>query len=255
MIPAGKGIDLVAPVYEAARSQRAGFLGRTPDWWVGQLPRTDKDARGGEARRLVVYETEAGVEGYAVYKTKPDWSVRGPNGTLTVEEAVGSTTRGTREIWRFLFGVDLIRTLKTWRLPTDHPLLGLVAEPRRLGITLGDGLWLRIIDVKAALEGRTYGLDGRGIGRLTFDLQDEYCPWNAGRWRIDVSDGHAVAERTEAEADLSIDANALASLFLGGFKAAALAAAGRLGELRPGSLAAADALFPTLLQPWCPQEF
>ena len=255
MIPAGEGMDLVAPVYDAARSQRAGFLGRTPDWWVGQLPRTDKDAHGGEARRLVVYETESGVEGYAVYKTKPDWGVRGPNGTLTVEEAVGSTTRGTREIWRFLFGVDLVRTLKTWRLPTDHPLLGLVAEPRRLGITLGDGVWLRIVDVKTALEGRTYGLDGNATGGLNFDLQDEYCPWNAGRWRLDVSDGHGVAQRTDKPADLALDANALASLFLGGFKATALAAAGRVGELRPGSLAAADALFPTVLQPWCPQEF
>jgi predicted acetyltransferase len=255
MLPAGEGLDLVAPVYDAARSQRAGFLRRTPDWWVGQLPRTDKDARGGEARRLVVYETESGVEGYAVYKIKPDWNVRGPNGTLTVDEAIGSTLRGTREIWRYLFGVDLVRTLKTWRLPTDHPLLGLVAEPRRLGITMGDGLWLRIVDAKSALEGRTYGLDGHADGQLTFELKDDYCPWNAGRWRLDVADGHAALERTDGEAGLALDANALGSLFLGGFTATALAAAARVEELRPGSLAAADALFPTALQPWCPQEF
>jgi predicted acetyltransferase len=255
MLPAGEGMDLVAPVYDAARSRRAGFLARTPDWWVGQLPRTDKDARGGEARRLVIYETESGVEGYAVYKTKADWNIRGPNATLTVDEAIGSTLRGTQEIWRFLFGVDLIRTLKTWRLPMDHPLLGSVAEPRRLGITIGDGLWLRIVDVKTALEGRAYGLDGHGNGSLTLDLADDYCPWNAGRWRLVVSDGHAVAERTDEEAGLAIDANALASLFLGGFTATGLAAAGRVGELRSGSLATADALFPTALQPWCPQEF
>ena len=255
MLPAGEGRELVAPVYEAARSQRAGFLARTPDWWVGQLPRADKDARGGEARRLVVYETESGVEGYAVYKVKPDWNGRGANGTLTVDEAVGSTLRGTREIWRYLFAVDLVRTLKTWRLPTDHPLLGLVTEPRRLGITIGDGLWLRIVDVKSALEGRTYGLDGHADGHLTFELHDDYCPWNAGRWRLDVADGHAALERTNGDAGLAVDANALGSLFLGGFTATALAAAGRVEELRPGSLAAADALFPTALQPWCPQEF
>ncbi|MGD0248329.1 MAG: GNAT family N-acetyltransferase, partial [Candidatus Limnocylindrales bacterium] len=183
LIPAGQGVDLVAPVYDAVRAQRAGFLGRPPEWWEGQLPLVEKDAKGGEARRLIVYETDQGAEAYAVYKTKSEWDARGPNCTLTVEEAIGSTVRGTREIWRYLFSVDLMRTLKARRLPPDHPLLALVAEPRRLGLGMGDGLWLRIVDVKAALEGRTYGIDGHGNGGLTLDLHDEYCPWNAGRWR------------------------------------------------------------------------
>ena len=73
LLRAGEGLDLVTPVYEAARAQRAGFLSRTPDWWVGQLPLADKDAKGGAARRLVVYETDQGPEAYAVYKTKADW--------------------------------------------------------------------------------------------------------------------------------------------------------------------------------------
>ncbi len=255
LLPAGEGIDLVAPVYEAARSRRSGFLARTPDWWVGILPLTEKDAKGGGARRLVVYETDDGPEAYAVYKTKGEWSVRGPAGILTVEEAMASTPRGTREIWRYLLEVDLVRTLKTWRLPSDHPLFLLTAEPRRLGTTMGDGLWLRIVDAAAALSGRTYGIDGRGTGRLTLELRDDYCPWNAGRWRLDVSDGHARVTRTEEPADLALDANDLGSLFLGGFTAAALAGTGRVVEIRPGSLAVADALFPTAAMPWCPQEF
>jgi predicted acetyltransferase len=172
-----------------------------------------------------------------------------------VEEAIGCTPRGTREIWRYLLDVDLVHTLKTWRLPYDHPLIALAAEPRRLGMTMGDGLWLRIVDVAAALEGRTYGIAGIGSGRLTLDLRDDYCPWNAGRWTLDVSEGRGrVAGATEA-ADLALDANDLASLFLGGFTAAALAAAGRVVELRPGALAVADGLFPTATKPWCPQEF
>jgi len=255
LLPAGEGLDLVAPVYEAVRVGRAGFLARTPEWWVGILPTVEKDAKGGGVRRLVVYETATGPEAYAVYKTKPEWNARGPAGTLTVEEAIASTARGTREIWRYLFEVDLVRTVKAWRLPFDHPLFRLAAEPRRLGTTMGDGLWLRVVDAAAALAGRTYGVDGRGSGGLTLDLRDDYCPWNAGRWRLDVSDGHAGVARTGGEADLALDANDLGALFLGGCTAAALAAAGRVVEMRPGSLAVADALFPTALQPWCPQEF
>lgn len=255
LLPAGEGLDLVAPVYEAARVGRAGFLARPPDWWTGILPRVDKDASGGEARRLVVYESAVGPEAYAVYKTKGEWNARGPAGTLTVEEAIASTPRGMREIWRYLLEVDLVRTLKAWRLPGDHPLFLLADEPRRLGATAGDGLWLRIVDVAPALEERTYGVDGQGSGCLTLDLRDEYCPWNSGRWRLDVAEGRGQATRSEAPADIALDANDLACLFMGGITAEALAGAGRVMELRPGGLGMADGLFPTASMPWCPQEF
>ncbi len=255
LLPAGEGREIVEPVYETARAQRAGFLTRTPDWWSGILPYSEKDKKGGEARRLVVYETDAGVEAYAVYKTKAEWNVRGPNGQLIVDEAMASTPRGTREIWRYLLSVDLMQTLKTWRLPPDHPILTLAAEPRRLGVTIGDGLWVRILDVTSALEGRTYGLNGHGHGRVSFDLRDEYCPWNAGRWCVEVEAGRASVARTDDAADLALDAKDLASLFLGGFTSTALSTAGRVVELQPGGLAAADDLFPTALKPWCPQVF
>ncbi|HEX7611976.1 MAG TPA: GNAT family N-acetyltransferase [Candidatus Limnocylindrales bacterium] len=255
LLPAGEGREVVEPVYEAARAQRSGFLSRTPDWWLGILPDAEKDKKGGEAKRLVVYETDAGAEAYAVYKTKPEWGVSGRSHQLIVDEAIGSTPSGTREIWRYLLSVDLVRTVKTRRLPSDHPLLVLAAEPRRLGATMGDGLWIRILDVAAALQGRKYGIDGHGRGRVTFDLRDEFCSWNAGRWSLEVEDGRALVTRTDTEADLALDANDLASLFLGGFTATALSAAGRVVEMRPGGLSTADSLFPTALKPWCPQEF
>jgi predicted acetyltransferase len=255
LLPVGEGREIVDPVYQAARAQRSGFLSRPPEWWTGILPDVEKDKKGGEVKRLVVYEVDGRAEAYAVYKTKGEYNHRGSFSQLNVEEAIGSTSRGTREIWRYLHSVDLMRTLKAWRLPPDHPLLASLAEPRRLGATIGDGLWLRILDVAPALEGRTYGLDGRADGRLVIELQDGFCPWNAGRWSLDVAAGRARATRTEADADLDMDANALASLFLGGFTATALAAAGRVTELRQGGLAAADGLFPTALKPWCPQEF
>ena len=255
LLPVGQGRDLVATIYDAARATRAGFLARTPDWWTGILPLVEKDAKGGEARRLVVYETADGPEAYAVYKTKPEWNVRGPGGVLTVEEAIASTPRGTREVWRYLLGVDLVRTLKTWRLPSDHPIFALAAEPRRLGTTMGDGLWLRIVDLPAALEGRTYGGAGGASGRVVLEIRDDYCPWNAGRWSLDVEAGRARVTKSTADADLSLGANELGAMLLGGVSAASLAESGRVEELRPLALAAADRLFLTALKPWCPQEF
>ncbi len=257
LLPAGEGRELVAPVYDAVRRTRAGFLGRNPEWWRGRLPLSDKDSKGGEAKRLVVFETDAGVEAYAIYKTKADWPRHGANGTVTVEEAMASTPAGTRAIWRYLLDIDLMRNLKAWHLAPDHPLFMLAAQPRRLGVWAGDGLWLRVLDVPAALGGRTYGIGGSASGRLTFELADEYCPWNAGRWTIEVDEGRARVSRAAAgaDADLAMDANDLGALLLGGFGATALAATGRLTELRPGGLATMDRLFLTALAPWCPQEF
>lgn len=255
LLRVGEGMDVVGPVYEAAAAQRAGFQRRPPEWWVGQLPLVEKDAKGGEARRLVIYEADRVPEAYAVYKTKVEWGRHGLSGTVLVDEAVGSTERGTREIWRYLLNIDLMRTLKAWRLPLDHPLFLLAAEPLRLGMSLGDGLWVRIVDAPAALAGRTYGIDGRADGRLNLELRDEFCPWNAGRWAVEVAAGRAEVTRTATEPDLDMDANDLASLFFGGFTATALAWAGRVVEVRAGGLARADRMFPTAVQPWCPQEF
>ena len=164
------------------------------------LPDTEKDKKGGEAKRLVVFETDAGPEAYAVYKTKAEWNARGPAGVSPWRRPSDRPAHGTREIWRYLLNVDLVRTLKMWRLPSDHALFALAAEPRRLGTTMGDGLWVRILDVAAALEGRTYGLNGNADGELIFDLRDEYCPWNAGRWKIVAEAGKARVTRTEFDA-------------------------------------------------------
>ena len=58
-----------------------------------------------------------------------------------------------------------------------------LTEPRRLGLTVREGMWLRLIDLRAALEARSYA----AAGSLTFELTDEFCPWNAGRWRLEVA--------------------------------------------------------------------
>jgi predicted acetyltransferase len=255
LIPAGQGHELVAPVYEAVRARTPGFLARSEASWVGRLPLAEKDAKGGEVRRLVVYETDSGPEGYAVYKTKSKWDSAGPASTAVVDEAIGCTPRGTREIWRYLLELDLVRTLKVGHLPTDHPLFTLAAEPRRLGLKYGDGIWLRILDVAAALEARSWGAGGGADGSLVFELADDYCPWNAGRWRIEATGGRAHVTRTTDAADVAMTANELAAMYMGEFGATSLAAAGRMTELRPGGLAAADSLFATAVKPWCPQDF
>ena len=83
------------------------------------------------------------------------------------------------------------------------------------------------------------------------DVRDAYCTWNEGRWRI----GDGEATRTDAEPDLSLDVQALASAYLGGFSFAELARAGRVEEAVPGAVRRADVLFSGWPKPWCPEIF
>ena len=160
---------------------------------------------------------------------------------------MATSPEATAEIWRFLFDVDWMDRVRAGLLPVDHPLFLLLAEPRRLAYRMGDGLWVRLVDVGAALGARTY----RAGEPVVLDVADAFCPWNEGRWRV----GQGAVARTEDDAALRLDVSALGSVYLGGFTFGQLARAGRLAELEPGGIDRADTLFATDRAPWCPEIF
>jgi predicted acetyltransferase len=168
-------------------------------------------------------------------------------GKVEVVEAIGADAKALAELWRFLLDVDWVASASASLLPPDHPLFFLLSEPRRMRYRMGDGLWVRLVHAGDALASRTYA----GDGEVVLDLQDEFCPWNEGRWRV----GGGGVERTTAGADLSLDATGLGAAFLGGMGFTQLAQGGRVDELVPGALARADAIFGYGLHPWCPEIF
>jgi predicted acetyltransferase len=152
-----------------------------------------------------------------------------------------------RDLWGFLLAIDWKATVKSWLLPPDHPLFLLLETPRRLRYRLGDSLWVRLVDVGAALSRRSYSSDES----LVLEVTDEFCPWNEGRWKLEGGN----AERTKQAPDLRLPVQSLGSAFLGGVQFAALARAGRVEEARQGALTRADGLFRWDRLPWCPQIF
>ena len=122
----------------------------------------------------------------------------------------------------------------------------MVVDPRSLHLRISEGLWLRLVDVEGALTGRSYA----GDDSIVLEIRDDFCPWNAGRWRIgqDVS-------RTHDDAELELDVADLASVYLGAFSFSRLAAAERVREVNDGALARADTLFRTPRPPYCPEDF
>lgn len=116
-----------------------------------------------------------------------------------------------------------------------------------LRFDLRDGLWVRLVDVEAALNGRVY----KAGEEVVIEVLDEFCPWNEGRYRV----GPGGAERTDADAELRLPVGSLGSAYLGGFSFSSLATAGRVEELADGALDRADALFRADRYPWCPEIF
>jgi predicted acetyltransferase len=168
-----------------------------------------------------------------------------------VIEWVALDAAATQDVWRYLFSVDLIAKITHGPGPIDHPLLLMLAEPRRLAMRVGDGLWLRIVDVPGALAARSYNAGGD----LVIEIVDEVMPEVAGRWRLAIRNGRADVSVSQEPADLRVDITDLGAVYLGGFTFAWLAAAGRGTELTSGAVARADRLFTTDRKPWSPHVF
>jgi predicted acetyltransferase len=194
-----------------------------------------------------VHERDGEIGGYAVYRHKPGWDGGSTIAELRVLEALGATPDALRDLWAYLVAIDWKATVKSWLVPLGHPLFLLLATPRRLRFRMGDCLWVRVVDVGAALSARTYP----GDGAIVLDVADDFCPWNEGRWHVEGG----AAERTDTDADLRVPVQSLGSAYLGGVSFAELARAGRVEELKPGGIDRADALFRWDRHPWCPEIF
>ena len=243
---------LLPAVFEAVAPTRPGFFARTPAFWDAEVFRDPEHWRhGASAAFYVVHEVAGEVDAFARYRVRDKWEDTGPRSTVIVTDKLARTPAADLDLWRFLLDIDLMAKLEAWNVAPDDPLILNALEPRRLGIALGDGMWLRVVDVSAALAQRRYAADGR----LVLEVSDEFCTWNDGRWTLTVEDGTPLVEPTTDAADLALDVTDLGAAYLGGFGFVQLADAARVRELQPGALARADAMFRTPRPPWCPKVF
>jgi predicted acetyltransferase len=239
----------LGPIWEHVFRERPGMFARSTEWWKSRLLYDPPQWRRGLGpKRFAVVELGGSVEGYAVYRHDPKWESGVPDaGKVVVTEGLARSFEAEVALWRYLLDIEWSGSVSAYRLPLDHPLFWILDQPRRMKMRVGDGLWVRLLDVGAALSARSYSAHGP----IVFQVKDEFCPWNSGRWKLE--DGEA--KKTRAEADLACDVPALGSVYLGGFTFAQLVRGGRVEELKRGAAARADVMFRTDVMPWCPEVF
>jgi predicted acetyltransferase len=239
---------LFPPVYDAVRAVTPGMFERDATWWEARTLNDPPETRfGGGPKHFVVHEVDGEALGYAIYRLGGEWGDFGPESAVRAIEVIAAGLEPTVSLWRFLLDIDWTKAVTTYLLPVDHPLLLVLARLNHARPRIGDGLWARLVDVGTALSARSYA----GDDPVVFEVRDEFCPWNAGRWKLEGGE----ASRTNDAADIALGVEELGSVFLGGFTFRDLQRAGRISELREGAVYGADGIFRADAAPWCPEIF
>lgn len=239
-------------IYDAVRAHRPGMLSRTEDWWAHRLFYDPERWRAGATSlRYGLVEAAGVATGYVMYRQKSERDEWYAGGELRIDELMAATPDAHRTLWAYVMNIDLFPNVTYWNLPIDDPLRWSLTNSRKLKVVgFGDSLWVRLIDVPAALARRAYAI----ADRLVIEVVDHSCPWNEGTYALDSGGAEVTVERVDQAPDVALDVAVLGSLYLGGRGAPALADAGLItGEA--AAVGRLDAMFRWHQSPWCPEVF
>jgi predicted acetyltransferase len=242
MIEPAAAIEQLAAIAAAATSAQPGAVTADAERWrflVEERPATSPDLQ-------VV--TRASGDGFAAYEADVDFDLSTlAGGTLRLHFLFAHNREAYAALWRHCLDVDLINQVEALGRSADEPLRHMLADPRGLQTVVMDGLWVRLVDVQAALSARLYA----GDGSVVLQVEDEFCPWNVGAYEV----GPAGCRRVAGEPELAMGIETLSACYLGGNRFSAMERAGRITELVPGAAGRADGLFASPIAPWCPYHF
>jgi predicted acetyltransferase len=241
--------SVVAPIYDEVRRTSPGMIERSAEWWRAYRFEDPVHERGGGGPlQCCTFECADVSAGYVLYRFHDAYERRLHHDWLEVVESVEGSVTVTRDIWRYLLSMDLVERVRANFMPEDHPLTLMLREPGRLRLTLSDGLWLRLLDVGAALGARSY----TGDGSIVLEVDDPNFEWNTARWCVEADSTGSAVSRSNARPDIRLAVADLAAVFLGAFTFMDLYHAGRLHADREAVVKAAT-LFQRRRAPWCPE--
>ena len=240
----------VAPaVYAVAKRGRAGQLDRSADWWNRVLGLDGYAVSETLPHNLFVHEGSGGPDGLLSWKADGDVGLIPPYGVVDVGDLVAASDAAYRDLWCYLTGIDLIDQVRLPGRPVDEPVRWLLADGRALVTDqLVDFVWVRLLDVAAALSARRYVVPGELVFELLDD--DDADVSVAGRYVLTAAGDGAECRPADRAPDLELTQSMLAAICLGGFNLRQLAISGGVREFTSGAVDRFAAMFATPLAPW-----
>jgi predicted acetyltransferase len=245
--------EVLPEIYERFRLLQPGALTRPREYWNHYMIDPERWRDGASARFYAVHESDSGVaDGFVTYRIKDKWENAFPESRLLVTQLISVTSEARLALWKFCLELDLIAVVEAGSLPADESIRWMLADFRRLRIVnVPDSLWLRLVDIPAALAARGYST----ADRLVFGVTDRFCPENSGNYELEGSPQGGQCNKTSASPDLTLEVADLSATYLGGVRFGTLSRAFRVRENTPGALQRADLMFSSEVTPWCSQEF
>ncbi|MFI0900834.1 GNAT family N-acetyltransferase [Streptomyces sp. NPDC020983] len=244
-------------LHERVRRATPGAISRTEEWWDRNTGAVVYPSSGYSAPFFAAYRDAATgeVDGLVAYRVDdPHWPNKLPHAEVAVVSLTAATPAAEAALWRHVLSLDWVRKLTTDHRPPDDVLPLLLGDPRAARVeTHADFMWLRVLDVPAALGARGYA---PLAAELVLEVRDA-AGLSGGTFRLETAPGAAprCTPAPGAAPDLGLDVSTLGRLYLGDESAVRLAALGLLAEHRPGAAATAEVLFRTARRPWCPEVF
>ena len=179
-------IDQHGPILRQFQSEfaRPGSTTVVPDALLTNLfMDSESEREGAESLRFAMVLEGTAVVAWALFRRKGEWNEWLPKGVVRVQAWGAHTAAATRRLWSVLTDFDLMASTHAWLIAQDDPLRHLLIDERSQNPELRDNTWLRILDVKAALEGRGYEADCD----VVIEVTDPMIAENSGNWRVLVS--------------------------------------------------------------------
>jgi predicted acetyltransferase len=238
--------ELAPAVFDAARRRRSGQVDRDGPWWDRALGRNGYPHPGELPHNYLVHDGDDGVDGLLAWSAVREAQLLPPRGAIKIQDPpVAVNDAAHRDLWAYLSGIDGVDEIELWG-GVDDPVRWLLGDARTLITSeISDFLWLRLLDVPAALSARRYAV----AGEFVLEILDDTAVSVAGRYRLSADTSGAACAPTDAAPDLTVAQTALASAYLGGVSLREQRIAGTVVERTAGALQLADAMFATALAP------
>ncbi len=200
-------------LYDGWASARVGTLARDEEHWQRRIL---SDSVSKEFKYIYLWYPDQEcdeAEGYVIYTIKTD-----KGRVLQVRELGYVTQRAYEGLWGLLANHDSQADKVEVNLPTDDPLMHIIANPR-VEAKLEPTFMFRIVDLIPALQARPFGVTTLN---LRLNVTDSQCPWNTGSFQVQIQGGAATVTQCDATgsveadcAELALDIQALSQLYTG----------------------------------------